>query len=309
MAGRYLVTGGAGLVGATVVRRMLARGDEVTVLDSGVAAGFESIEGTGARLIEADIRDPSAYESALGGVDAVVHLAANPSVPGSIERPADDFSINVTGSLGLLEAARAAGVPRFVFASSSSVVAGHEPPTHERLVPRPVSPYGAGKAAIEAYLRAYHSAYGIATVALRFSNAYGPWSAHKSSAVASFMRAYLAGGPIVIRGSGEQTRDFVHVDDVATAVVAAVDRAPDVSGEVFQVGTGTETSLLDLVVMIRDAGGADVPVVHERPSAGDVPRNVSDIAKARQLLDYAPQVVLPQGLASTLEWFRGRQRA
>jgi UDP-glucose 4-epimerase len=221
----------------------------------------------------------------------------------------DDFSINVVGSLTLLEAARAADVRRFVFASSSSVVAGHDPPTHEGLIPRPVSPYGAGKAAIEAYLRAYGAAFGMATAALRFSNAYGPWSAHKQSAVASFIRAYVEGGPIVIRGTGEQTRDYVHVDDVASAVVSAADRADEVAGEIFQVGTGVETSLLELARLLFEAGGTKVPILHEPPSAGDVPRNVSDISKARRLLGYDPQVELREGLASTLAWFRDRQLA
>ncbi len=289
-----------------MTRQLLSRGDEVTVVDSGVAAGFSAIEGSAARLIVGDVRDPSAYAAALDSETVVIHLAANPSVPGSIDDPLEDFAINVNGSLTLLEAARRAGVERFVFASSSSVVAGHEPPTHERQVPRPVSPYGAGKAAIEAYLRAYGAAYGMATVALRFSNAYGPWSAHKESAVASFIRAYLEGGPIVIRGSGKQTRDYVHVDDVAAAVISAADRAPIVAGEIFQIGTGVETSLAELLAMLFQAGGGPVPVTHEPASAGDVARNVSDISKARELLDFDPRVELRAGLASTLEWFRGR---
>lgn len=269
-----------------------------------MAAGFAALAGTRARVIASDVRDPTSYGPALDGVTAVIHLAAHANVPGSVNDPMADFSSNVAGSLELLEASRAAGIDRFVFASSNAVMAGHEPPTNERMVARPVSPYGAGKAAIEGYLQAYGAAYGMATVALRFSNAYGPWSAHKGSVVAAFVRAYLAGGPLVVRGSGAQTRDYVYVDDVAAAVVLAADRAPQVAGEIIQVGTGVETSLLELAAMIVEAGGSSVPVVHEPPSAGDVQRNVSDIAKARQLLGYEPRVSLRDGLAATLEWFR-----
>ncbi|HYI23618.1 MAG TPA: NAD-dependent epimerase/dehydratase family protein, partial [Candidatus Limnocylindrales bacterium] len=194
MADRYMVTGGAGLVGATVTRALLDRGDEATVLDSGVAAGYGYLDGTSARLVRGDIRDTEAVADALEGCTAIVHLAAQASVPGSIDNPVEDLEINVVGSINLLEAARSAGIKRIVFSSSSSVVAGHPPPTHEGLVPRPVSPYGAAKSAVEAYLRAYTEAYAMEGVALRFSNAYGPYSAHKTSVVASFIRAYLDGG-------------------------------------------------------------------------------------------------------------------
>jgi UDP-glucose 4-epimerase len=306
LADRILVTGGAGLVGATVTRLLLDRGDEVTVLDSGVAAGFSALDGTSARLVRGDIRDRAQVEAALDGCTAIIHLAAQASVPGSIAEPVEDLEINVRGSLNLLETARATGIRRIVFSSSSSVVAGHPPPTHELLVPNPVSPYGAAKAAVEAYLRAYTAAYGLEGVSLRFSNAYGPWSRHKTSVVASFIRAYLDGGPLIVNGDGTQTRDFVHTSDVAAAVLAALDGPTDkVAGETFQVATGVETSLLSLAREIFRAGGGDVPIEHRPPSAGDVPRNVSDISKARRLLGYEPRTQLSQGIAQTLQWFRG----
>ncbi len=296
-------------MGATVTRALLERGDEVTVLDSGVAAGFDYLEGTSARLVEGDIRDANAVAEALEGSRAIVHLAAQASVPGSIANPVEDLEINIRGSLGLLEATRARGIRRFVFASSSSVVAGHPPPTHEGLVPNPVSPYGAAKSAVEAYLRAYGAAYGMEGVSLRFSNAYGPWSAHKSSVIASFIRAYLDGGPLIIRGDGHQTRDFVHTSDIASAVMASLDApAADVSGEVFQIATGVETGLLQLAELLFDAGGAPVEIRHEPPSPGDVARNVNDISKARRMLAYEPRMPLREGLAATLEWTRGYRR-
>jgi UDP-glucose 4-epimerase len=306
MGDRYLLTGGAGFIGASVTRALLARGDDVTILDSGVAAGFSYVAETAAQLIEADIRDAAAVGRALEGCVGVVHLAAQPSVPASIEGPLEDLGINVDASVALLDATRRRGLRRFVFASSNAVVSGHAAPTREALTPRPVSPYGAAKASVEAYVAAYHRAFGVAGVALRFSNAYGPYSSHKSSVVAAFVKAYLGGGPLVLRGDGSQTRDFVHVDDVATAVLACLD-APieSIAGEVFQVGTGTETSLLDLAHLLFEVGGGDVAIERRPPSAGDVARNVSDISKIATVLGYQPRVALREGLAQTLEWFRG----
>jgi UDP-glucose 4-epimerase len=304
------VTGGAGFIGASVVRALVALGDEVVVLDSGIAAGFGYITGTGARLVEADVRDVAALELALAGCSAVVHLAAQPSVPHSIAEPLADISVNLDGSLRLLDAARREGIRRFVFASSNASIGGHRPPARESLPADPVSPYGAAKAATEAYLRAYAHAYGMETVALRFANAFGPWSGHKSSVVAAFIRAYLGGGPLIIRGNGAQTRDFVHSDDVSSAVLAGLD-APGsrVAGEVFQVGTGRETSLVELARLLFTAGGHEVGITFEEAAPGDVPRNVSDIEKARRVLGYAPRVELGEGLRQTLGWFRDNWRS
>jgi UDP-glucose 4-epimerase len=297
------------MIGAAVVNALLNRGDEVVVLDSGVAAGFAAIAGTGAALVEGDIRDPQAVARALSGCDGVVHLAAQASVPQSIADPIGDLGINVDASISLLEAARAKDVRRFVFASSNSVVGGHHPPVDESLVAQPVSPYGAAKASVEAYLRAYFEAYTLETVALRFSNAFGPWSAHKTSVVAAFVKAYLRGGPIQINGTGRQTRDFVHVDDVTSVVLACLDApAQNVAGEVFHVGTGRETSLLDLAQLIFDVYGHQVEIEFAPASPGDVPRNVSDVSKARHILGYAPQVELRDGIGRTLRWFNDNWR-
>lgn len=297
------------MIGAAVVRELLARGDEVVVFDSGVAAGLGYVHGTAAEVIQADLRDASALTRAVGGASAIVHLAAQASVPQSIADPIDDLAVNVDATLSLLETARQEGVKRFVFASSNAVIGGHESPAHEGLVPYPVSPYGAAKASIEAYLSAYREAFGLEGVSLRFANAYGPWSAHKSSVVSAFIKAYLRGGPLTINGSGDQTRDFVHVTDVASFVVACLDAdAGKVAGEIFQVGTGTETSLLELAETVFTAGGGPVEIRHDEPSPGDVPRNVSDIGKARNVLGYEPTVALRDGIADTVGWFRDNWR-
>ena len=309
MTSRILVTGGAGFVGAALVHALLQRGDQVVVLDSGVSAGFGYVEGSGAKLVRADVREREAVDRALDGCTAVVHLAAQASVPQSIVDPLEDMTINVGGSLQVLEAARSKGVKRVVFASSNAVIGGHPPPAHEGLVPFPVSPYGAAKAAIEAYLRAYHEAFGTEGVSLRFANAYGPWSAHKTSVLAAFTKAYLSGGPLTVRGTGEQTRDFVHVDDVVWMILACLDAPAElVANEVFQVGTGRETSLLELARLLFDIGGGEVAVEHEPAAPGDVARNVSDISHARAVLGYSPRVDLREGLADTIEWFRDNWR-
>ena len=225
LTSRVLITGGAGFIGAGVVRALLERGDAVVVFDSGAAAGFGYLGETGAEIVEAGLLDVAALDRAVVGCDSIVHLAGQTSVPNSVADPVADAAINVDGSIGLLEAARAHGINRFVFASSNAVVAGHPPPTNEEMTPNPVAPYGAAKASVEAYLRAYGAAYGLEGVALRFANAYGPRSAHKTSVVAAFVRAYLSGGPLVIRGDGHQTRDFVYVSDVAAAIVGVSRRA------------------------------------------------------------------------------------
>ncbi len=302
---RCLVTGGAGFVGVGVVRALVARGCEVTVLDNGVAAGFGYVEQSSVRLIKADVGDREGVKSALEGCRSVIHLAAQTSVPDSIGDPLEDLRSNVEASVILLDAARNHGVRRFVFASSNAVVGGHPSPMHEGLTPFPVSPYGAAKASVEAYLRAYWQAYELEGVALRFANAYGPWSAHKSSVASAFIKAYLRGGPLLLRGGGHQTRDFVHLDDIVSALMLSLDAPVEaVAGEVFQVGSGQETSLLELADVLFAVGGGAVAIDHQSASAGDVARNVSDISKARGVLGYSPRVELREGMASTLEWFR-----
>jgi UDP-glucose 4-epimerase len=307
MEGRILVTGGAGFVGSSVVQALLARGDQVTVLDSGVSAGFEYLAGSGASVAQGDVRERADVEQAMDGCDAVVHLAAQASVTASLADPLSDAAVNLDASLVLLDLARLNGVRRFVFASSNAVVSGHAPPAHEQMVPSPVTPYGAAKAAVEAYLSAYSRAYGLDAVALRFANAYGPRSAHQTSVIASFIKAYLAGGPLVVHGSGHQTRDFIHVLDIATAVLAALDApAGRVAGAVIQIGTGRETSLLELAEILFGVAGGRVAIEHRPATPGDVERNYSDIVRARNDLAWVPQIELRDGLVETLDWYRER---
>jgi UDP-glucose 4-epimerase len=255
-------------------------------------------------LVQAPLEDRSAVARAVDGADAVVHLAARAGIPDSVTDPLGTFEVNVSQTLGVLDAARLAGTRRFVFASSNAAAGDHEPPADETDLPHPRSPYGASKLAGEAYCQAYAATYGIAACALRFSNAYGPRSLHKKSVVAAWLRAALDGQAVTIHGDGEQTRDFVHVEDLAGAVVAALD-APedDVAGELFQVGTGRETTINALALAIGRAVGRDLEVRHAATRAGDVRRNVSRVDKAAAILRYRATINLEAGLAMTADWF------
>jgi UDP-glucose 4-epimerase len=296
-----LVTGGCGFIGTNLVRRLAAHRIPLRVLDN-LSVGTRANLPDGVDLAVGDIRDPSAVARAVEGVDAVVHLAASTGVPDSVRDPATDFDINVVGTFALLRASVAASVRRFVLASSNAAIGEHPPPVDEQRVPRPISPYGAGKLAGEGYCIAFGAAYGLQTFVLRFSNVYGPYSTHKTSVVARFLREGLQTGAVTVYGDGRQTRDFLYVEDLCTAVEAALSAAG--SGEVFQVASGVETTVLALVEHLRAATGHDFKIDFAPARAGDIARNVSDIAKASRLLGYRPSVSLDAGLRRTYDWFR-----
>jgi UDP-glucose 4-epimerase len=255
-------------------------------------------------LIQAPLADRAAVAEAVAGVDAIVHLAARAGIPDSVSDPLGTFDVNVAQMLGLLDAARLAGARRFVFASSNAAAGDHEPPADETDLPHPLSPYGASKLAGEAYCQAYAATYGIAACALRFSNAYGPYSLHKKSVVAAWLRAAIGGDPVTIHGDGEQTRDFVFAGDLAAGVVAALD-APEevVAGELFQVGTGRETTVNELAAAIGEAVGRPLEIGHAETRPGDIRRNVSRVDKAAERLGYRATMPLADGLARTARWF------
>ncbi|HEY0443445.1 MAG TPA: NAD-dependent epimerase/dehydratase family protein, partial [Candidatus Limnocylindrales bacterium] len=285
-------------------RLLVERGDRVRILDDLSIGRRAYLDGVPHELTEAQLADRGAVARAVAGADAVVHLAARAGIPDSVADPLGTFDVNVGQLLGVLDAARQAGVPRFVFASSNAAAGDHEPPADETDLPHPVSPYGASKLAGEAYCQAFAATYGMATAILRFSNAYGPRSLHKKSVVAAWLRAALAGDPVAIHGDGEQTRDFVHSSDLAAAVVAAIDAAPSVvAGEVFQVGTGRETTINELAEAIGRAVGRPLDIRREPARAGDVRRNVSRVDKAAERLGYRAKVSLHDGLRDTAAWF------
>ena len=271
---RILVTGGAGFVGATLVRQLAEAGQRVRVLDNYSTGDAAHLAGVDAEQIEGDIRDADALDAALAGVDAVVHLAAAGSVIMSIADPAANFDVNVLGTFRVLDAARRAGVERTVQASTGGALIGNAtPPVDESSLPKPISPYGASKLAGEGYAHAFAAAYGLRTVALRFANVYGPWSEKKQGVIQKFFRAIRAGEPIVIYGDGSASRDYTHVDDIARAIGLALDR--DVpGGTVLHIASGVETTVRELAGLCRDAAGApDHPVEYRPARTGEVGRN------------------------------------
>ena len=283
----------------------MERGDRVRILDDLSIGQLAYLEGVPHELVRAALADGAAVAAAVAGTDAVIHLAARAGIPDSVTDPIGTFAVNVSQTLGVLDAARLAGTRRFVFASSNAAAGDHEPPADETDLPHPVSPYGASKLAGEAYCQAYAATYGMAACALRFSNAYGPRSLHKKSVVAAWLRSALAGEPVTVHGDGEQTRDFVHTGDLAAAVLAALD-APEevVAGELFQVGTGRETTINELAEAIGRAVGRPLEVRHAAGRPGDVRRNVSRVDKAAERLGYRARVELDEGLGLTAAWFR-----
>jgi len=302
---RVLVTGGAGFVGATLVRRLAGSGHQVRVLDNYSTGDPSYLDGVGAELVEGDVRDVRALDAALAGMDAVVHLAAAGSVVSSIADPVANFDANVVGTFRVLDAARRAGVERTVQASTGGALIGDAtPPVTENSLPKPISPYGASKLAGEGYAHAFAAAYGLRTVALRFANAYGPWSAKKPGAVTVFFRAIDAGEPIVIYGDGSASRDYTHVEDIARAIELALER--DVpGGTALHIASGVETTVRDLADLCRAAAGApDHPVEYRPERRGEVGRNFASYDLARQVLGYAPTISREDGIRRTWQWFQ-----
>jgi UDP-glucose 4-epimerase len=301
-----IVTGGCGFIGSNLIRYLEAHRrptPRLLVFDDLSTGKRADIEGTGAALIEGNVRDEAALGRAFAGVDHVIHLAAHTRVVESVERPRENFIDNVVGTFNVLEAARAVSVRSVTIASTGGAIIGAaEPPVHELLIPKPVSPYGASKLCGEAYCSAFAGAYGLRTTALRFSNVYGPRSYQKGSVIATFFRALLDGKELSIYGDGEQTRDFIHVDDICAGIAAALDREGP-TYDYFHLGSGVETSINSLVTLIERITGRPFRVTRLPARAGEINRNFASIGKARSLLRFVPAVDLESGLATTWEWF------
>jgi UDP-glucose 4-epimerase len=297
---RALVTGGAGFIGSHAVDALVARGNEVHVLDD-LSKGRRERVAAAARLHVADIREPDAvFEEARPHL--VFHLAAQADVRVSVDRPAHDADVNVLGTVRILEAARRHDA-RIVFASTGGAIygecdAGPVPETAER---RPVSPYGTSKLAGEEYLATWNRLYGTSHVALRLGNVYGPRQEPHGEAgvVAIFMGFLHAGGEPTVFGDGDQTRDYVYVGDVVEAMLAA--SAFDGRG-VFNVGTGTETSVNELYAAIQRAAGVERVPRHAEARLGELQRSVLDIALAGRELGWQPRHSLDEGLSETWSW-------
>jgi len=304
-ARRVLVTGGAGFVGATLVRRLVDSGHSVRVFDNYSTGDPGQLAGVDAELVEGDIRDVAALDAALTGIQGVVHLAAAGSVVMSVEDPVPNFDVNVVGTFRVLDAARRAGVERIVQASTGGALIGNAaPPVSESSLPRPISPYGASKLAGEGYACAFAHAYGLSTVALRFANVYGPWSARKRGAMTMFFRAIHAGEPIGIYGDGAASRDYTHVDDISSALQLGL--TSDVpGGTVLHIASGVETTVRCLADLCRVAAGKpDHPVEYRPKRPGEVERNFASYELAQKVLGYAPSISREAGIPKTWRWFQ-----
>jgi len=310
---RYLVAGGGGFIGSNLVEALLLDGHDVRALDNFATGRRENLERADAwardggtfELIEGDIRVTADCRRAVDGVDYVLHQAALPSVPRSIEDPTGSNAVNVTGTLNLLEAGRAAGVRRFVFASSSSIYGESESlPKVETMPSNPISPYGLQKLAGETYCRLYHRLYGMPTVALRYFNVFGPRQdphSEYAAVVPRFLTAARDGGSPTIFGDGEQTRDFTFVANVVHANRLACEAGDDALGRAFNIACGDRISLNDLVAMIGRLVKRPIESRHEAPRAGDIKHSMAGIDLARRHLGFEPQVGIEEGLRRTLD--------
>jgi len=308
----FLVTGGGGFIGSNLVHAILQRGDRVRVLDNfatGRRENLADLHGHKAfELIEGDITDKATVARSVAGVDYILHEAAIPSVPRSVEEPLLTDSVNIHGTVIILEAAVAAKVKRVVFAASSAAYGEKAPgePKIETMLPDPLSPYGAQKLACEHYLKVFHACYGLPTVALRYFNVFGPRQDPKSqyaAAIPNFVTAALAGRPATIYGDGGQTRDFCFVENVIEANLLAC-TAEGVAGEVFNIACGESTSLLKVVEIIGDAVGKRIAPKHEPARAGDIRHSLASIDKAKKMLGYTGKVKFAEGIARSIEAYR-----
>jgi len=314
----YGITGGAGFIGSHIARALLARGDRVHVVDDLSSGRLENLSGlevgepgSGApvEFFRGALKDQGLLERAFMGVQGIFHEAAQVSVPASVRDPLTSYQVNVLGTLAVLEAARSAGVAKVVFAASSAAY-GDDPvlPKHEDMPPRPLSPYASGKLAGEAMLTVWARTYGLQAVSLRYFNVYGPRQADDSpysGVIALFARAVLSARAPTIFGDGEQSRDFVFVEDVARANLLAMDRQLD-EGALINVGTGVGVTINQLYEHLAALAAFSTPPVHAPARAGDVPHSLASIDRARRLLGFEPTVGLQEGLARTLSWYRSR---
>lgn len=324
---KIVITGGCGFIGVNLVKYLLDQASDIQLKvvdnfsvgqpeDLGRVCAYKWLGDNELHqwpdkvcLIKGDILDQEMMGEICSGADGVIHLAANTGVIPSIENPRMDCETNVIGTLNLLEACRKGGASRFVQASSGAPLGEQVPPIHEDMVARPISPYGASKLCGEAYCSAYYGSFDIETAALRFGNVYGPYSSHKGSVVAKFIREILAGEPLTIYGDGSQTRDFIYIADLCRAVWAALTRE-NIGGEIFQIATHKEHTVNEVAEtlnrLMRKIFGKESEIRHASERKGEVRRNFSDISKAGKVLGWEPRWGFEEGMEETVRWFVGR---
>jgi len=309
---KYLVTGGAGFIGSHLVENLVKQGHDVRVLDNFLTGTRENIAEylDEIDLIEGDIRDLETCKRALEGVDFVLHQAALPSVPRSIEDPVLTNEINIGGTLNLLLASRNARIKKFVFASSSSVYGDDVVlPKREGVEGVPLSPYAVTKLVGEKYCQVFSRIFGLSTISLRYFNIFGtrqdPYSQY-AAVIPIFITRIIQGESPIIFGDGEQSRDFTYVTNIVEANRLAIE-ASEISGEVINAACGSKTTVNQLFETIRQILQRDIEPIHQEPRPGDIRHSFADITKAREMLKYEPRISLSQGLIETIRWYKGRE--
>ena len=308
---KYLVTGGAGFIGCNLVRYILDKGHDVIVLDNLATGKMENLTDILDKIefIEGDIRDRTTVDRAVAGCAAVFHEAALGSVPRSVEDPVTSHDVNVSGTVTVLEATRAAGIKRLIFAASSSAYGDQdESPKHEGMMPRPISPYAANKLACEMYLRAYASVYGMETMGLRYFNVFGPHqdpNGAYAAVIPAFVSMLLKGTAPTVYGNGEQSRDFCYVDNVCEANWLAANAPAEVcNGQVVNIACHHETSLNQILDKLKELLGTNIEAVYTDMRAGDVMNSLANITRAKEAIGYEPLVYFEEGLEKAIGWYK-----
>lgn len=310
---RILVTGGAGFIGSHIVDRLLNEGFEVTVIDNLDTGRLENIAYHQGRkefhFIKGDIRDFNLVKETLKDIDVVFHEAALASVTLSVENPILTNDINVTGTLNLLKASSDLHVKRFIYASSAAVYGdARSPIKREDMNPNPTSPYGVSKLAAENYVKLFHKLYGLETVSLRYFNVYGPRQRFDiqcayGGAITIFTNRLLRNMPPIIYGDGEQTRDFVYIQDVIEANILALNNKNAV-GEVFNIGTGKNISVNQVANTLKEIMNKEpLKTIHTDPRPTDIRHGYADISKAKKILGYNPKFSIKEGLTKLVKWY------
>jgi UDP-glucose 4-epimerase len=298
---KILITGGAGFIGSNLVPRLASLGHDVLVGDNLSAGQGRPQFPPKVEFRCSDFTDPQMQAEYLGGTHVVVHLAAMSGVIDSISNPDGCFATNVAGTFRLLDMARQANVKQFINASTGGAILGEVvPPISEAIAPAPLSPYGASKLAIEGFCSAYSASYGLPCVSLRFSNIYGPHSAHKKSVVAAFIKSVLSGKPLLLYGDGTQRRDYLFVDDLVKGIIAVIGRR--LNGT-FQLGSGKPTSILELVRALESIVGRKLEIEYRPRRTGEIHSTWCNIERAIAAFGYAAPTPLHDGLCATRKWF------
>jgi len=308
---RYLVTGGAGFIGCNLTRFILEQGHDVVVLDDFSTGKRENVEGILDRidLVEGDIRDRSTVERVIDGCEAIFHEAALGSVPRSVDDPVTSHDVNVNGTVTVLEAARAVGVKRVIFAASSSAYGDQpESPKHEGMVPMPISPYAANKIACEAYMQGYAAVYGVETLSLRYFNVFGPHqdpAGAYAAVIPAFVSRLLRGQKPVVFGDGDQSRDFCYIQNVCQANWLAA-RAPAAvcKGQALNIACNHRTTLNEILDQLGGLLGCDPGADYQDPRPGDVKHSQADVSLAKETIGYEPIVFFEEGLERAIDWYK-----